>query len=242
MKIQRVHAGSKNPATATSDPGSPDETRIQAFQRGLLRWYARHGRDLPWRHTRDPYRILVSEIMLHQTQVTRVIPKYNEWLTVYPTFEALAAAPLKEVQALWRPLGYNFRPERLHRIARHVVNELDGRLPDTFTRLVALPGIGRYTAGAILSFAFHHDAPIVDTNVHRLIRRAFGIRGNSQHVAVNKDIWQLAETLIPRGKAFVFNQALIDFGALVCTARNPACPTCFFQDLCDERAFLEANC
>jgi A/G-specific adenine glycosylase len=211
--------------------------RIRVVQRRLLRWYTRHGRDLPWRHTRDPYRILVSEVMLHQTQVDRVIPKYNEWLTVYPTFEALAAAPLEEVTELWRPLGYNFRPERLHQIARHVVHELDGKLPNTFEKLVALPGIGRYTAGAILSFAFHRDAPIVDTNVRRLIQRVFGIHDNPEKATiVEKEVWRLAETLIPRGKAFIFNQALIDFGALVCTARNPVCPNCLFRDLCEARA------
>lgn len=212
-----------------------DARRIRVFQRRLLRWYAEHARDLPWRHTRDPYRILVSEIMLHQTQVDRVIPKYHEWLAAYPTFKALAAAPLDEVKALWRPLGYNFRPERLHRIARYVVNERHGHLPDEFEQLIGLPGIGRYTAGAILSFAFHQDAPIVDTNVRRVIQRAFGVHGNPQRAAADKEIWQRAETLIPRGKAFIFNQALIDFGALICTARKPACPTCFFADLCEDR-------
>jgi A/G-specific adenine glycosylase len=211
--------------------------RIRVVQRRLLRWYTRHGRDLPWRHTRDPYRILVSEVMLHQTQVNRVMPKYNEWLTVYPTFEALAAAPLEEVMELWRPLGYNFRPERLHQIARLVVHELDGKLPNTFEKLVALPGIGRYTAGAILSFAFHRDAPIVDTNVRRLIQRVFGIHDSPEKATiVEKEVWRLAETLIPRRKAFIFNQALIDFGALVCTARNPVCPNCLFGDLCEARA------
>ena len=212
------------------------EEKIRVFQCGLLRWYSQHGRDLPWRHTRDPYRILVSEVMLHQTQVDRVIPKYNEWLTAYPTFEALAAAPLEKIQKLWRPLGYNFRPERLRRIARYVVNELDGKLPNTFEKLIALPGIGRYTTGAILSFAFHRDAPIVDTNVRRLIQRIFGVHGNPNRATVEREIWHLAETLIPRGKAFIFNQALIDFGALVCTARDPACPVCFFKDLCEEKA------
>jgi A/G-specific adenine glycosylase len=173
--------------------------------------------------------------MLHQTQVSRVIPKYNEWLAAYPTMEKLAAAPLEEVKRRWRPLGYNFRPARLHRIARYVIKECGGNLPDDAEKLTALPGIGRYTAGAIRSFAFHQDAPIVDTNVRRLIQRAFGVRGNPQRATVDRKIWRLAELLIPHGKAFIFNQALIDFGALVCTAHNPACPTCFFKDLCRER-------
>jgi A/G-specific adenine glycosylase len=219
----------------SADSEDLSEHKIRPFQRRLLRWYRRHGRDLPWRRTRDPYCILVSEIMLHQTQVDRVIPKYHEWLTVYPTFEALAAAPLEEVKERWRPLGYNFRPERLQRIAQHVVNQLNGELPNTLNQLRALPGVGRYTAGAILSFAFHQDAPIVDTNVRRLILRIFGVQSSSNRAAVERRVWQLAEILIPHGKAFIFNQALIDFGALMCTARNPACPTCFASDLCMKR-------
>jgi len=209
-----------------------NEERIRVFQRRVLRWYTRHGRDLPWRHTRDPYRILVAEIMLHQTQVDRVIPKYHEWLTVYPTFEALAAARLEEAKKLWRPLGYNYRPERLHQIARYVVNELDGKLPETFEELIALPGIGRYTAGAVLSFAFHHDVPIVDTNIRRVIQRVFDVHGDSTRSAVNQAIWRLAEVLIPKGNAATFHHALMDFGALVCTARNPACHSCKANDIC----------
>jgi len=209
-----------------------DKERIRIFQRKLLRWYALHGRDLPWRHTSDPYHILVSEMMLHQTQVARVVEKYCEWLAAYPTFEALAAAPLDEVRQRWRPLGYNFRPERLHEIAKFVVDELDGKLPDQLDELMAFRGIGRYTAGAILSFAFHKDAPIVDTNVRRLIRRIFGIRGDPTRVAVKRRIWQLAETMIPAGRAYDFNQALIDFGALVCTVRDPACSSCFANEMC----------
>jgi A/G-specific adenine glycosylase len=233
-KGRRPKAKGEPPRPATS--ALPDDKTTRVFQHRLLRWYSQHGRDLPWRHTRDPYNILVSEMMLHQTQVDRVVPKYNEWVAVYPTFEALAAAPLEEVKQLWRPLGYNFRPERLHRIAQHAVTELDGTLPNTVEALMALPGIGRYTAGAIVSFAFHQDAPIVDTNVRRLIQRVFGVHGNPHASATEKAIWQLAEILIPHGQAFIFNQALIDFGALICTARNPACPRCVFKDLCKEKA------
>ena len=207
-----------------------DKESIRVFRAKLLQWYGRHGRDLPWRHTRDPYRILVSEMMLQQTQVDRVVPKYQEWLAAYPTFEALAAAPLAEVKRLWRPLGYNFRPERLHQIAQFVKRQ--GHLPETGDGLQALPGIGPYTAGAILSFAFHQDAPIVDTNIQRVIRRMFGIRGNPLRAAVKNRVWQLAETLLPKGQAYVFNQALMDFGALLCTARNPRCSACFHNDEC----------
>jgi A/G-specific adenine glycosylase len=129
-------------------------------------------------------------------------------------------------------LGYNFRPARLHRIAKYVVNELQGELPDTVEELIAFQGIGRYTAGAILSFAFNQDAPIVDTNVRRLIQRIFGIQGPLERASTRRKIWRLASTLIPHGKASIFNQALIDFGALICTARHPACDSCFANDLC----------
>jgi A/G-specific adenine glycosylase len=209
-----------------------DAASIRGFQRQLLQWYDDHGRDLPWRRTRDPYRILVSEFMLHQTQVERVIPKYHEWLQQYPTFEALAAAPVDDVKALWRPLGYYFRAERLHQIAHVVTQTCRGRLPDTVDELIVLPGVGRYTAGAILSFAFHKDAPIVDTNVRRVLRRLFGVPGNPLRAAANKRIWQLAEAILPPGKAYVFNQALLDFGALLCLARTPRCSVCFIAKRC----------
>lgn len=209
-----------------------DAAYIHVFQRKLLQWYDQHGRDLPWRHTRDSYCILVSELMLHQTQVERVIPKYCEWLQKYPTFDVLASAPLDDVKSLWRPLGYYFRAERLHQIAQVVTRTRQGKLPDTVDELTALPGIGRYTAGAILSFAFHKDAPIVDTNVRRVLCRIFGIRGNPLRAVANKRIWQLAEVILPPGKAHVFNQALIDFGALHCIARTPHCSSCFTATRC----------
>lgn len=209
-----------------------DPDRLGYFQDRLLTWYQVHGRDLPWRHTRDPYHILVSEVMLHQTQVSRVLPKYLEFLSVYPTFQALADAPLAEVIQLWYPLGYNFRPRRLHTIAQKVMKDFDGKLPDTVEGLMEFPGIGRYTAGAILSFAFHKDAPIVDTNVRRVLRRSFGVQGEPFRAATNRVLWQLAAEVIPPGKGYLFNQALMDFGALVCVARNPRCEQCFFRDCC----------
>lgn len=170
--------------------------------------------------------------MLHQTQVDRVLPKYREFLKTYPTFEALAVAPLDQVKQLWRPLGYNFRPGRLQHIAQQVVTESGGRLPDTLEGLMALHGIGRYTAGAILSFAFHKDAPIVDTNVRRLLRRIFAVTGDPMRAPANHRIWELARAVIPAGQAHKFNSALLDFGALICTARTPQCVACVLGDLC----------
>ena len=238
----RQHQTDDNHTTDPNSSAISTEKRIQIFQSRLLRWYAQHGRDLPWRHTRDPYCILVSEMMLHQTQVARVVEKYHEWLAAFPTFEALAAAPVEEVKELWRPLGYNYRPERLHHIAEIVVNECRGKLPSSLEELVTFHGIGRYTAGAILSFAFHQDAPIVDTNIRRVVQRIFNVQGDPTQSAARREIWRLAEALLPSGNAATFNQALMDFGALVCTARNPACPSCEANDICSSRCVRTKRC
>jgi A/G-specific adenine glycosylase len=211
---------------------SLDQVSISIFQKQLLHWYTQYGRDLPWRHTHNPYHILVSEIMLQQTQVDRVIPKYHDWLKTYPTFAALAIAPLEDITRLWRPLGYNIRPVRLHHIAQLVMKKYHGILPNTYDELIALPGVGPYTAGAILSFAFSQDAPIVDTNIQRVLLRLEGITEDPKRAVIKKRIWHLAKEMLPKGKAYVFNQAFIDFGALICTARNPHCTPCFFNSNC----------
>jgi len=200
------------------------------FRERLLKWYARHGRDLPWRKTTGSYEILVSEIMLQQTQVDRVIPKYREWLGKYPTMRNLAEAPLSEVKRTWYPLGYNIRPVRLHSIARESVARYGGALPRDPARLQAFQGIGRYTAGAIRSFAFREDAPILDTNVMRVLHRVFV--GTGEPKKRKTALWTLSEAMIPKGKGYDFNQALMDFGALVCTARDPYCLLCPMKDFC----------
>lgn len=205
------------------------------FQHRLLKWYREHGRDLPWRRTSDPYKILVSEVMLQQTQVDRVIPKYHEFLERYPTFQDLADAPVEEVRETWYPLGYNIRPLRLHSIARETVARYDGALPKNPEALLSFKGIGRYTAGAIRSFAFNEDAPILDTNVMRVLQRVFiGAGDPKTHKAA---LWALAEALIPKGKGYDFNQALMDFGAIVCTARDPYCLLCPMKDFCKSYPF-----
>jgi len=210
----------------------PDPGLCRRFQRRLLAWYRRHGRDLPWRKTDDPYSILVSEIMLQQTQVDRVIPKYHEFLHRYPTLEALARAPVREVRRTWYPLGYNIRPVRLHGIARETVARYDGRLPAEEKTLRRFKGIGRYTAGALLSFAFRQDAPILDTNVRRVLARVFlGVR-RMRALRGQKALWDLAAALVPKGKAYDFNQALMDFGATWCTPRHPRCPPCPMKGFC----------
>jgi A/G-specific adenine glycosylase len=205
------------------------------FRRRLLAWYRRHGRDLPWRRTRDPYHILVSEIMLQQTQVDRVLPKYGEWLAKYPSLDALAAAREEEVAATWYPLGYNVRPRRLQTIAREAVARYGGRLPADEETLRSFKGIGAYTAGAIRSFAFGQRAAILDTNVARVLFRVFVGYGAPKSHAMTRHLWRLSETLVPTRNVFDFNQALMDFGAMVCVARQPRCLVCPMTSEC--RAF-----
>jgi A/G-specific adenine glycosylase len=217
-------------------PWWPDRWLKRRFQQRLLRWYAIHGRDLPWRKTSDPYHILVSEVMLQQTQVDRVVPKYHQFLNRYPSFEELALAPVTDVKQLWYPLGYNIRPERLHSIACETIERYGGKLPNDHEQLVSFKGIGRYTAGAIRSFAFNEDAAILDTNVSRVLHRVFIARGNPKKQKMK--LWKLAEALIPRGRGYDFNQAIMDFGALCCTARTPSCKGCTMKPICKTFPFL----
>ena len=197
-----------------------------------MAWYRRHGRDLPWRKTNDPYHILVSEIMLQQTQVERVLPKYAEWLEKYPTFDALAAAPEQDVTKTWYPLGYNIRPKRLQSIAREAVERYGGRLPADEDTLLSFKGIGAYTAGAIRSFAFRERAAILDTNVARVLFRIFVGDGDLKSHAMKQHLWKLSETLVPQRDVFDFNQALMDFGAMMCPARKPKCLVCPMSKSC----------
>jgi len=213
-------------------PAAPDRRR---FRHRLLAWYRRHGRDLPWRRTDDPYHILVSEIMLQQTQVDRVMPKYEEWLRRFPTLHALAAAPDHEVVEAWYPLGYNIRPKRLQSIAREAVTKYSGRLPSDRETLLSFKGIGAYTAGAIRSFAFRERAAIVDTNVARVLFRVFIGRGDLKSHAMKRHLWSVSESLVPLRHAYDFNQALMDFGATVCVARNPKCLVCPMAKSCSWR-------
>jgi A/G-specific adenine glycosylase len=211
---------------STSKPPLPAAPERRRFRQRLLTWYQRHGRDLPWRRTDDPYHILVSEIMLQQTQVDRVLPKYAEWLEKYPTFYALAEAPEADVTKTWYPLGYNIRPKRLQGIAREAVARYGGRLPADEATLLSFKGIGAYTAGAIRSFAFRERAAILDTNVARVLFRVFVGAGDPKSHAMKKHLWTLSDALVPRRQVFDFNQALMDLGAMVCVARNPKCLVC----------------
>ncbi|MEN3340346.1 MAG: A/G-specific adenine glycosylase [Acidobacteriota bacterium] len=229
----RKSTAKRRPATPAAALPLPAPRRL--FRRRLLEWYRRNGRDLPWRLTRDPYSILVSEVMLQQTQVDRVLPKYAEWLEKYPTLQALASAPEDDVTATWRPLGYNIRPRRLHAIARESVDRYGGALPDDEATLRSFKGIGAYTAGAVLSFAFGQRAAILDTNVARVLFRVFVGRGDPKGHAMRRHLWAVSRTVLPMRHVFDFNQALMDFGATLCTARKPKCPTCPMRTSC---AFL----
>lgn len=203
------------------------------FKRRLLKWFRRHGRDLPWRRTRDPYRILVSEIMLQQTPVSRVEGYWHDFLLRFPTLEALARARPRAVRDAWSGLGYYRRASNLHRLARDVVRERAGTLPDTIDALRALPGIGPYTAGAVASFAFERNSPAIDTNVDRVLRRVFHPRVKDT-ARGRRRLEATARALVPRpgADAWLTNQALMELGALVCTARVMRCDQCPVRPAC----------
>jgi A/G-specific adenine glycosylase len=211
----------------------PAPSNALSFKRLLLRWFRHAGRDLPWRATRDPYRVLVSEFMLQQTQVSRVAQYYPRFLQRYPTVHDLANAGARSVREAWDGLGYYRRAENLHRLAQVVVKRHDGRVPDRLEVLRTLPGVGPYTAAAVATFAYQKRAAPVDTNVARVLRRVFRPRlpaGTSGERAIQK----LAHVVLPHRSraAWEFNQALMDLGATVCKARKPECPRCPVRGSC----------
>lgn len=205
------------------------------FKRALLRWFRGNGRELPWRATRDPYRVLVSEFMLQQTQVSRVLDYYDRFLARFGSVEQLARARPSAVREAWDGLGYYRRAANLHRLARTVVRDHGGRIPDDPAALRALPGVGRYTAGAVAAFAYERRSAAVDTNVARVLRRVFRpARGTLD----DRKVWRLAEHILPRDRrvAWEFNQALMDLGARICTARSPRCSVCPVRRACRTEA------
>lgn len=219
-----------------------DGQQKRQFQQRLSQWYRRYGRDLPWRRTTDPYAILVSEIMLQQTQVERVLAFYRRFLARFPTLATLAAASVDEVIEAWQGLGYYRRARNLHLAAQHIVEQHQGVFPDTFEAVAALPGVGRYTAGAVLCFAFGQRTPILDTNVQRVLERVFVKRPAARPGAQHKRLWRLAEEILPRGTdAWVINQAMMDLGATVCTARTPRCMQCCLQPICHATQSFQAQ-
>ncbi len=202
----------------------------------LLRWHTAHRRDLPWRRTRDPYRIWVSEVMLQQTRVVAAIPYYERFIVRFPTVQALAEADISEVLALWQGLGYYARARSLHRAARLVMERHGGRLPSERAALLALPGIGTYTAGALLSFAFGQDAVALDGNLKRILARVFDYPDEIHRPAAQATLEGYAQALVPHGRARAFNEALMDLGASVCLPRVPRCEACPIAVYCLARA------
>lgn len=202
------------------------------FSRALRSWFKKNGRSLPWRETRDPYRVLVSEAMLQQTQVSRVVGYYGRFLERFPTLHDLAMAPPRRVRESWDGLGYYARARNLHALARRVAGR--GGLPSEPAALRELPGIGPYTAGAVASFAFERRAALVDTNVARVLRRAFAPRADFKTSRGQRRLWDIAESLLPRsGRAtWTHNQAIMELGALVCTARIAKCGECPIRHQC----------
>lgn len=203
------------------------------FAATVLKWQQQHGRhDLPWQQPATPYRVLVSEIMLQQTQVVTVIPYFQRWMQAFPSISALAEASEDEVMALWQGLGYYSRARNLQKAARYIEHELAGEFPNELQQLEMIPGVGRYTAGAIRSFAYDRYGPIVDGNVRRLFCRLFAIEGQPTAAAVNKALWQQAERLTPEHNNRRFAQGLLDLGATLCKPRNPECTRCPFNNTC----------
>ena len=210
--------------------------QIVNIQKKLLQWYRKNKRDLPWRRTSDPYAIWVSEIMLQQTQVATVIPYYQKFLKSFPTVRHLAKADPSKVLKVWEGLGYYSRARNLHRAIQIVLNRFRGIVPDNLTDLLSLPGIGRSTAGAILSFAFQKEAPILDGNAKRVISRLVAVSDNPAKGKTEGLLWHLSESLLPKGDASSFNQGLMDLGATTCTPKEPRCSQCPLRDLCKGKA------
>ena len=212
------------------------------FCRLLLAWYDSHKRDLPWRTTRhrndrpDPYHVLVSETMLQQTQVATVIPYFHRFIARFPTLKALASADEQDVLRLWQGLGYYSRARNLHATAKIVVSRLAGRIPCTVEQLLALPGIGRYTAGAVASIAFNTQAPIVDGNIMRVLCRLEKIESDPRTTVIGRQLWKRAEELVPTARAGDFNSAMMELGSTICTPRAPKCLVCPVRTACRAQA------
>ncbi len=198
----------------------------------LLKWYATHARRLPWRARSDPYWVWVSEIMLQQTQVEAVLPYFQRWMERFPDLETLSNAPLQEVLSAWEGLGYYSRARNLHRAAQEISSRYHGNLPRDVAQLCKLPGIGRYTAGAIASIAFGLDEPALDGNARRVLARVFDVQEPARSPGGERRLWNLAAQNLPPGRAGEYNQALMDLGAMICTPRAPACGQCPLADMC----------
>ncbi|HEY6069826.1 MAG TPA: A/G-specific adenine glycosylase [Chthoniobacterales bacterium] len=211
------------------------QMRTGEYRQALLKWYRNNGRDLPWRHTRDPYQVLVSEFMLQQTQVATVLPYYKEWFRRFPSFAALARSSETEVVRAWQGLGYYARARNLHATAKLVVDKYRGRFPRELRDMRELPGIGKYTAHAVAAFAFDQSVPIVEANSARVLARLFNLRIPIDSTAGQRILWDRAASMVPSRKAGAYNSALLDLGALICLPRTPKCGICPVKKFCRAR-------
>ena len=205
---------------------------IRAYHRSLLRWFSSNGRNLPWRRTRDPYAVLVSEFMLQQTQVGTVLPYYKNWLRRFPNFAALARTSETEVLHAWQGLGYYARARNLHSTAKQVADRYRGRFPESIEQMQLLPGVGKYTARAVATFAFDQLVAIVETNTSRVLARLFNLRIPIDSASGQNSLWRYAASLVPRKSSAAYNSALLDLGALVCLPRKPKCGICPVKKFC----------
>ena len=206
--------------------------KIKSLQSHLLNWYKKAKRDMPWRKNRDPYRILVSEFMLQQTQVKTVIPYYKNWMKSYPTIKKLASTSESNVLKHWQGLGYYTRARNLRNSAIQIQKNYAGRIPDSLQEIQKLPGVGRYTAGAVLSIAYDKKVPVVDGNVKRVLSRLFLLRENGAYKKSENKLWSTMETLLPEKNCGDFNQAFMELGATICLPKNPFCDDCPLKTFC----------
>jgi A/G-specific adenine glycosylase len=213
-------------------PKINDRKSAPAFRRALTQWFTRHARDLPWRRDTSPYAVLVSEFMLQQTQVATVIPFFERWMQRFPDFATLAASTESDVLGLWQGLGYYSRARNLHRAAQYVVDQHAGELPNDLDAISALPGVGRYTAAAIASFAFDRSVPAVDGNIARVLARLFDLSEPIDTAGGQAAIWRAAESLLPEKCGRIHTSALMELGALLCTPHNPQCLICPVRAFC----------
>ena len=220
----------------TFDLDLPDAKWKQTFRRQLKRWYKNHARDLPWRRTREPYHVWISEIMLQQTQVATVIPYFERFLKAFPTIKKLAAADEEKVLRLWEGLGYYRRARQLHKAAKQIVEKHAGKFPSRLEDVDALPGIGRYTRGAILSIAFEQREPILEANTIRLNARLLALEEDTSSKASQNALWDFAEDILPTKDIGLFNQALMELGGAICTPKSPRCLLCPVASICPTRA------
>lgn len=212
-----------------------DEAFRVPFQDRLLEWYRAHRRGLPWREKRDPYWVWISELMLQQTRVEQMLPYFERFMQVFPDVETLARAPMDQVLKVWEGMGYYARARNMHRAAQRMVQAYGGRIPDTMEEILKLPGIGPYTAAAVLSIAYDKDYAVLDGNVMRVLCRVFYVEEDPKRNAVRKELLEVAGHLLPPGQAAMFNQAMMELGSLVCTPKAPKCPICPTRELCMAR-------